>query len=134
MDELIAELERATEGSRELDGLIWKTLEPPSYQEAKSMLAGALPKDCPKEERENILQERLNSNARHYTTSLDAALTLVPEGWAGGGRIVAPCGPYQIEFLGVKNDRGMANGEGETPALALCIAALKARMKEQDHD
>lgn len=62
---------------------------------------------------------------RTYTASIDAALTLVPEGWlsityAGPG-VMAECFPagdrnsYQKEF-------------GATPAIALCVAALKARL------
>ncbi len=66
--------------------------------------------------------------APHYTSSVDAALTLVPEGW----------------FFGLGNN-GNAKGDWKpwawvaqphidawrvsaaTPALALCAAALKAR-------
>ena len=59
----------------------------------------------------------------HYTTSLDAAMTLVPDGY---GAVSASL-----------NERGASSmrighpyvfGNGATPALALCIAALKARM------
>lgn len=56
-----------------------------------------------------------------YTSSLDAALTLVPEGWDwavfrtnGGLTVHAWCGSRDDVFA-------------ETPALALCAAALKAR-------
>ena len=66
-----------------------------------------------------------------YTTSIDAALTLVPEGYAytiyGGdpnrkdsaslGRIPNPGELMADDYV----------GEGATPALALCAAALKAR-------
>jgi hypothetical protein len=59
----------------------------------------------------------------HYTYSLDAALTLVPEGhdWIVasvngqvGGTPYACCGSETAHY-------------GETPVLSLCIAALKAR-------
>ena len=56
-----------------------------------------------------------------YTASLDAALTLVPEDYDwiigrtnGGLTIHACCGGTEEHF-------------GDTPAIALCIAALKAR-------
>ncbi len=68
----------------------------------------------------------------HYTASLDAALTLVPEGWfmdlsidsSGTGWVVL-----------TRPGGGFLSGEGEIerhgdaaiPAAALCIAALKAR-------
>lgn len=66
------------------------------------------------------------------TSSLDAAMTLVPEGWV-------------LSFLSLNNARttwtamcwvtdawtelgeGAPSGEAATPALALCAAALKAR-------
>jgi hypothetical protein len=84
-----------------------------------------------------------------YTASIDAALTLVPEGcgWvAGYGQVRSdePLGGAQItrhaKFAGydVANDV-IAEAEAATPALALCAAALRARttlstMKAADHD
>lgn len=71
-----------------------------------------------------------------YTASLDAAVGLVPEGWSGGFEF----GPTQN---GVQFDANLWNGKfapetcevaaiAPTPALALCIAALKAR-EQQDN-
>lgn len=62
----------------------------------------------------------------NYTTSLDAALTLVPEGlkllqlgeWSDGW--YAQVGPHHKQ-------RAWKVDQIQTPALALCIAALKAR-------
>lgn len=62
-----------------------------------------------------------------YTASIDAALTLVPSGhwWRvehdddGETKATAWCGP-----IGEDRDRC----DSATPALALCIAALRARM------
>lgn len=64
-----------------------------------------------------------------YTASIDAALTLVPKGWGvvvrrwadGTGRGVAHCYPPE------------GSGDychGATPALAICIAALRAKEAE----
>lgn len=97
--ELVAKLEAATEGSRELDYAVEMSRYDPETMYALNLkLSGDLP---------------------HYTTSLDAALTLVPEGYC-----------WSIGFAG----RTIANvwktptpSKGGTPALALCIAALKAR-------
>ncbi len=65
-----------------------------------------------------------------WTESLDAALTLVPEGWGWGAN--------QHSGLCRANVRNESNGEtlplpvgAPTPALALCIAALKARAAEE---
>jgi len=134
LDELIARLEAASEGSRELDALIhaavvnppvmvdggsWKGDVPAAY-EPMSMVIGRLPgKDlaeltgCPR-----------------YTTSLDAAMGLVPEGWywRGGNGDGFPARPHvwmQV-FRGNYNEH---DGRGATVALALCIASLRARVQ-----
>lgn len=64
-----------------------------------------------------------------YTTSLDAALTLVPDGkrWQAGWspRVLKnECGFAIIEYRD-----GKTAEQAATPALALCIAALKARLQ-----
>lgn len=63
-------------------------------------------------------------DAPRYTASLDAALTLVPEGWIwvigsyGNARV------YQEQTAGKS-----FIGENASPARALCEAALQARME-----
>ena len=105
-DELIAKLEAAAEGSRELDfeieavvlqPLSGKGLQPP-----------------------------------RYTTSIDAALTLVPNGWHY--QIIKwRCGLGRKKAIEVRLAESGAKyfdeptAAANTPALALCIAALKAR-------
>lgn len=63
----------------------------------------------------------------YYTTSIDAALALVPEWhkWSVAcGRLVQ----YVARVTPVKAHHGCSDGECDsTPAIALCIAALKAR-------
>ena len=120
MDDLIKALEQATEGSRELDADVCKVAFWQShgyYGETDehgewflySHRTGGNP--TPK--------ERLP----HYTTSLDAALTLVPDGYTGhlsfGDR--GAC-----HLLDLDNEI-VASQIASTPALALCLAALKAR-------
>lgn len=60
-----------------------------------------------------------------YTASIDAAMTLVPEGeiWA----IDYLRSPKTVARVGAFNQ-----GSAATPALALCAAALKARQQEQE--
>jgi len=117
-DELIAAVEAATEGSRELDARIWHTIprEPPDCSAIMArvfalILAGEDDAECP-----------------HYTTSLDAALTLVLEqfDWSilhlrNGNR-----GAEAVVFT-IGMDIDHIEVEGATPALALCAAALRAR-------
>lgn len=99
-EQLIAALEAATEGSRELDEQIAS--------------------EC------NILLYP------HYTTSIDAALTLVPEGciWKvfsdyPGDAYFADVEKWVPGQGGPENWR--TDGACSSPALALCIAALRAR-------
>lgn len=61
-----------------------------------------------------------------FTASLDAALTLVPEGhkW-----VLHSDGCAGVKLCDMGDDDDLPTGEdwAATPALALCIAALKAR-------
>lgn len=107
MKDLIAKLESATEGSRELDALIWQALGNPVPRRP----------DWP-----------YHVPAPTWTTSIDAALSLVPEGWE-----------WALEFNQNNDETAWVatcrmgdpmlfiEPEAATPALALCIAALKAR-------
>ncbi len=107
MKALIAKLEAATEGSRVLDCFIAYGLHPDFISEA----------DC----------------APHYTTSIDAALTLVPERavWALSCNDEYP-GLFRGTVMPRLSDDNASDAtvHAPTPALALCIAALKAREEE----
>ena len=101
---LVERLEEATEGSLELDVEIAAYLSPgeeTAYGFAQKVWLGEQPR---------------------YTTSIDAALTLVPEGrvWSIGKRVNA------IGYV-VSLDNYSKSFTAATPALALSIAALKAR-------
>ena len=101
---LIAELEQAKEGSRKLDNAI-ESLMPFPKPTNPDEVVGYPP---------------------YYTTSLDAALTLVPEGWSymieGGLSTQSPSA-----YLAHPETEGFVQGIASPSALALCIAALKAR-------
>ena len=63
-----------------------------------------------------------------YTSSIDAALTLVPEGWmwsVHGGAGVYPSA--QLDRDGDDSPSGEIFAEAVTSIIALCIAALKAK-------
>ena len=68
-----------------------------------------------------------------FTASLDAAMTLVPEGWSGllGFRgthdYIEERGHAHIQTIVGEKE---AYAEASTPALALCAAALRARLQE----
>ena len=121
-DDLITRLEAAKTGSRELDTAVGCAAKMP-MDWYSSYGYGDPAKDAPREH-------------RHYTTSLDSALTLVPEGW--GMAVTNPkhwdaepndrepyARVYKVPFDDA--DEGIFKGTAATPALALCVAALKAR-------
>ncbi len=107
MIDLIKKLEEAMEGSRELDVEVSKFIG------------------------------RIDGwPAPYYTTSIDCALTLVPKGyWELGGphpqngfsAYLAEVHPLMVK----KNTTLILDGaDAPTPALALCILALKARQHD----
>ena len=133
IDTLIRELEEATEGSRKLDARIHLT--------RRSFLIGlgftlAAPQIAFAESDGWVVESGHSSKSPHYTTSIDAARTLVPDDWAW---IVEDtkeqgCGPGR-EGIGacVWNTMDVPPiHRAETPALALCIASLRARQAKND--
>jgi len=66
-----------------------------------------------------------------YTASVDAALTLVPEGWTTHHYGQGPSGkPHTWNLCCIRDGEQRythTEGRAPTPALALCIAALQAR-------
>lgn len=104
MRELIAKLGVTTEGSRELDKAIWLALGESPH---RLML-------CPE-----------------YTASIDAALTLVPNGWCWAV-LRLPNGMFSAGMQKPPAAPLLTDDEFATPALALCVAALRAR--EAAHD
>ena len=115
MKALIEKLEAAAEGSRELDGDI----------------ADAIGYTKPRDVGFGFVGGPTRAAAPHYTTSIDAALTLVPAGWRvdifAWDSMEAEC------YLRDRDGQHPACKWAECkwnlriPALALCIAALKAR-------
>lgn len=109
LSDLIARLETTKEGSRELDAAIDIYVTGGSSADLAYVL----------EDVERTL------GPKHYTTSLDAALTLVPKEYAGNWdlkwRNKASCRAelYRPSY--------QVDGLAATPALALCIASLRAR-------
>jgi hypothetical protein len=97
---------------------------------------GEVPIGAADKVRPSIAEDYLPEQPLPYTTSLDAALTLVPEGW----RIQELCQSYDGTFWNSRIERivsvekisnpkpyAQTNRGAPTPTIALCIAALKAR-------
>lgn len=119
MNDLIEKLEAATEGSRELDADIAQHVDWPRIRGAKRL------PDRPDSSGYFEISADTWQAVPRYTTSLDAALTLVPEGW-GCDLGIWPSGNGARLTPGVNIFHAIYR-EAQTPALALCIAALKAR-------
>ena len=124
---LIAELELAKEGRRELDYAIAKEIGWRFYGEKDFKEYGLFWRDATTDEWKQL---------PWWTTSLDAALTLVLEGFAIENFMIWPGHPASLTILGTHKDGdkfwhnssdGRWKGEAATPPLAVSIAALKAR-------
>lgn len=111
---LAERLERATEGSRELDGDI----------------ALALPHKLTEHLTPDNARYLLLLSAPPFSTSIDAALTLVPKGWQFDSVESAAMQEWWVVLGEIappyRKAKSPENGPA-TLALALCIAALRAR-------
>ena len=119
IDTLIRELEEATEGSRKLDEKIHKSIGDPGADDPR------------------LFAFEHGDYPPHYTTSLDAALAAVPEGYGIENFMIWPGEPSTVMLVGthLRDGRywheagkdGRWRAEAATPALALSLADLKAR-------
>jgi len=120
-EQLIQALESAIEGSRELDARVALEMGALRYRnwyddEARTVHAWHV----------SWVMDVWEPLPR-YTESLDAARTLVPKGWVWQVKhvIQAQAVVWSLEIDW--DDREPPTGYSEQPALALCIAALRAR-------
>ena len=66
-----------------------------------------------------------------FTTSLDAAMSLVPEGWGGAVHFSENRQHHTVKLGRSYPTNAQAFGEAATPALALTAAALRALAEQQ---
>lgn len=109
--ELIARIESATGPDRELDCRIWCAVERQNFDVCRQVVPN--------------FGEWL---APSYTASIDAALSLVPDGhqWS-----LSECAMPDRYYAGLGSRKASGRSfvaQAATPALALCAAALKARL------
>lgn len=124
---LIERIEAATEGSRELDGCIFIAVNiPPEKVGRIDQIDGCVgwwPKGAPYVSAIEVPR---------YSTSIDAALTLLPEGWsilsAWNGRD-AIC-TVHLKPLGDPTGLWPPASKAKSQALALLAAILRARQTE----
>lgn len=123
---IIARLQAASGPNRETDGLIWAEIDGRDVREADGMVL-AKSRRPPHDE---CVVGYKKPPIERYTSSVDAALTLIPEGLfylVGIGRVRSgePLAAAQI-LRPVTLDQ-VAEAEADTLPVAICIAALKAR-------
>lgn len=126
-DELLALAERCekvSEGSRELDGAIAAalSLHPQGWRRGASEASASAV----------WFDDFYNWRAPDLTTSLDAAMTLVPPGhdWSlffDNGAALAGCMPASDDGC------DWTDVPGSTPALAICAAALRAQAEMEPY-
>lgn len=136
--DLITRLESADGPSRELDAaiatLLGICLHPNTIYTGAQSDTGFSCADCGADSWGNRSKDghnrRLHDQVPTYTASIDAALTLVPEGWTYEGR-QGPSGfPHMWTLSTIKCGDvryTTATGRARFAALALAAAALKAR-------
>jgi hypothetical protein len=132
MNDLIARLEAATGPSRELDcligatGIVWKDL---TEEELQTVLASITREHGTDEDGNQY--STLSDACPHYTASVDAALGLKPDGMTV--ELAEAYGPGRTDWSATVTPRKeygspvFYRAHASSPALALCIAALRAR-------
>lgn len=122
MDDLIARLGAATEGNEELDEAIHDCVH------AKALIGIGAAKTA-----EGWRHPEYGKIAiQYYSTSIDAALSLIPEEWTAWelrscqGRKSYVATISRLVKLPPFPEETYETGDAATPALALCVVALKA--------
>jgi hypothetical protein len=129
---ILERLEGAVDGGRELDVLVLEAVDPQQFSETYWNTRSSLSHDLPKEQKDITARQRMRPPP--YTTSLDVALQLVPEGatWELTSEPSACINLLDGRFL-IKEDTEVY-GHAATPALSMCIAALRARQAIEDRE
>ena len=128
MRELIERLEKAEGPDAELDKCIMMAVD---YKEYERRWWAARPDDIAarymsKDQQKQMAED--NWIAPPYTASIDAALTLVPDGHASAVGTMAFKDSDKLPWATYWTPQGWPySTEAATPALALCAAALRAR-------
>jgi len=119
-EELIAQLESASSPSRKLDGMIFKAVFGKPQDRWELFEDDVWMRQYPED-------RCAYDPPPHYTTSIDAAITLIPKGWDYCIRCDEAPGFANVHKLTAQNDGPRNVAYASSPALAVCAAALKAR-------
>ena len=130
LSSLIERIEAATEGSRELDKVIWLACTPGATRNKWSYVHKATGRECTVDETRDKFGHLVS--VPRFMESIDATLTLIPEG-------------MEFEFTNLYGVAAVGMGlNTESPCyarredgnitLALLAAILRARQTEPHHD
>ena len=118
--------EQATGPDRELDAAIWLLCVPGATRMQWSYVHIATERTCEIDETRDASGKLIIVPT--YSASLDAALTLVPDGHASAVGTMAFKDSDKLPWATYWTPQGWPySTEAATPALALCAAALRAR-------
>lgn len=116
--DLLEKLKQATVPDRALDGELLRAFGGIEWESAVSR--ASLPSGCPRE----IAEREALNYAPAYTGSLDAALRLLPGNWSWRvGNLPSGAG-----WASLGTQKSLQEIDGGSPALALCIACVIARL------
>lgn len=128
LNELIERLEKAAGPDRELDAVIWLAVVPGARRKATTVNHHAGP---------YVIDETRDATGRlitvpSYTGSIDAAVSLAPEGWDNLQIHRSNSQYYAIVARGINTITfpiaARRHAQGATKPLAIVIASLRARM------
>lgn len=126
MQDLIERLEKASGSDRELDGLIYGLIHGLKRNHGTFQTLDKFQFEHPTKRHPNDPAALYvpDGDVAEFTASIDAALSLVPEGCefeVGSAHLV------ECFWATAISTHHTCKGNGRSAALALCIAALKAR-------
>lgn len=126
--EIIARLEKAEGPDGEIDAMIWFTVNRGAASRCYWSASTGMPKPIDLPFPPGLGRHAVIAKSPRYTSSIDAALMLVPKSWRLQDIWQSDDG--ESWYAGVRipgNEVGSDDGCC-SPAIALCIAALKARL------
>lgn len=126
--ELAAKVEAAEGPDRELDAEIWLACTPGATRDQWSYIHNATGRECHVDETRDASHRLVIIPA--YTSSVDAAMMLVPEGWfwrVGHSTLYAGWAHLNRKHPDFCNREDEHSAQAAAPALALTAASLKAR-------
>ena len=124
--DLAERVEAATGPDRELDALI--EIEVVGFPERAFQQKNAMrPRGAAPIDRMEWL---MSWGVLRFTASIDAAITLIPEGWVRAVDATAPEMGIDVELWPEGQSQEHVKGTNEREALATCAAALRARSSQ----